>query len=121
MMVRIIFLLAFGAMLVFGCDDIFVKNISSGIVILSAPADSVTVNASTTSKFLWESLEGAESYELRIAFPTVAQSQNILLDTTVSTTSLPYKLPKGTYQWCVRASNSGYTTSYSCRVIKVVD
>ncbi len=54
-----------------GCEAIFVDDISTKVINLTAPANNATVQE-TTVNFLWESVEGAERYQLQVARPGFA-------------------------------------------------
>ena len=61
-------ILAGGVLLLSGCDDVFETDLTGCPVRLLAPGDSVTTVVAR-QLFLWEPLEGATAYRLRIATP----------------------------------------------------
>jgi len=94
------------------CNDFFVRDISSQQVVLTSPSDS-TVTTLYTQEFVWEELNGADNYQLQIAYPSFSSIQFFVLDTVVTDNRLTYTLSPGTYQWRVRATNSSYESQYS--------
>lgn len=96
-----------------GCEDIIeVEDISNKTVTVLAPTNSVVLN-NTTITFTWESVSEANAYTIQIATPNFENAQQILLDSTVSTTSYTKLLDYNTYEWRVRAKNSEYNTLYT--------
>ena len=107
----VIFLLFFLGLM--ACDDIFeVTDISNNTVELLAPSDNVTLDTSALL-FSWTALEDAESYHLQVAVPTFNDATQIIVDTLTSTLNYSTTLDNNTYQWRVRAENSGYQTNYT--------
>lgn len=111
-MKRLIILLLVG--LLMGCEAIFVDDISTKVINLTAPANNATVQE-TTVNFLWESVEGAERYQLQVARPGFANAQQVVLDTTITKNTFSTKLATGAYEWRVRGLNSEYATNYATR------
>ncbi|WP_430412795.1 fibronectin type III domain-containing protein [Kordia sp.] len=96
------------------CSDIIeVSDISSNTVELLAPADNVTLN--TTSLTLsWESVEDAESYQIQVARPDFENAVEVILNSTITQNSISVELEAtNSYEWRVRAINSGYETPYT--------
>lgn len=90
-----------------GCEAIFVDNISDKNVKILAPVNG-TVMSSGDITFFWESLEGADQYQVRIATPNFLNATKILADTLVTKTSFTNNLIAGEYEWVVLAVNSEY-------------
>ena len=95
------------------CSEIIeVEDISSKTVTLIAPTNEAVLNISDLT-FSWQTIEEAEAYRIQIATPTFENALQIVKDTTVSTTNFSTTLSTNSYEWRVRAENSGYETSYT--------
>jgi hypothetical protein len=106
-------LLIFVFTIFLACDDIIeVVDISGETVKILAPTNDAFLNITDVS-FNWQSIEEAEEYNIQIATPSFAGALQILTDTTLSTTSFSKTLDLGSYQWRVKAINSGYETEYT--------
>lgn len=105
--------LLFVTFLLISCEEIIeVVDISDKSVVVLAPTDTATL-AITDINFSWEAVEDAEHYKLQIATPNFESANQIVLDTTITTTSFNQALELGNYEWRVRAENSDYQTAYS--------
>jgi hypothetical protein len=100
------------------CDDIIVPDISEDNLVLIAPADSMVTTVKDQT-FWWKENSSAESYQLVIVSPTIANPVRLELDTTITKQQFDVTLAAGTYEWCVRGKNSAYETEYTCRVLIV--
>jgi hypothetical protein len=99
--------------LLVSCEEIIeVVDISDKSVVVLAPTDAAVL-AITDINFSWEAVEDAEQYKLQIATPSFESANQIVLDTTITTTSFNQSLELGNYEWRVRAENSDYQTTYS--------
>ena len=95
------------------CDELIeVTDISKETVTVLAPKNE-TILQSGAVVFTWDTLEDAESYRLQIATPSFESAQQIVKDTTLTTTRFLTTLDFKAYEWRVRAENSGYTTNYT--------
>jgi hypothetical protein len=95
------------------CEEIIeVVDISDKSVVVLAPTDTATLTI-TDINFSWEDVEDAEQYKLQIATPSFESANQVVLDTTITTTSFNQALELGNYEWRVRAENSDYQTTYS--------
>ncbi len=102
--------LAFGFL---SCDDIIeVVDISEQTVYVLAPTDGVALYDDTVT-FTWDAVDDAESYNIQIATPDFETATQIVTDSTVTTTFFNRSLNSGSYEWRVRAENSGYATAYT--------
>lgn len=98
---------------VVACDDIIeVEDISNREVVVLAPSNHVVLSVSDVL-FTWSPLEDVETYHLQITTPSFESAQQIVKDTTLTTTSFSTTLSFKDYQWRVRAENSGYQTNYT--------
>lgn len=99
--------------LLVSCEEIIeVVDISNENVVVLAPTDTAIL-AITDINFSWEAVEDAEQYNLQIATPNFESANQIVLDTTITTTNFNQNLELGNYEWRVRAENSDYQTAYS--------
>lgn len=97
---------------VYGCEDLFVEDITQENIQLLAPADSLRT-AHFTHNFWWTALEGASQYKLEVVLGTFEFSERLVLDSTLSLNSFEYSLLPGNYQWRVQGVNSNYNSSFS--------
>ena len=99
--------------LLFTCEEIIeVEDISNNAVTILAPTDTAVLNI-TDVNFSWLAVEDAEQYKLQVATPNFEMANQIVLDTTITTTNFSEVLEFGSYKWRVRAENSGYETVYT--------
>ncbi|GAB4160265.1 MAG: hypothetical protein Tsb0033_15940 [Winogradskyella sp.] len=99
--------------LLISCEEIIeVVDISNDNVVVLAPTDTSTLTI-TDINFSWEAIEDAEQYKLQIATPNFESANQIVLDTTITTTNFNQNLELGNYEWRVRAENSDYQTAFS--------
>ena len=101
------------------CDDIIeVEDISEESVNLLAPVDEAVLNI-TDPIFSWQPVADAETYHLQIAQPSFEAALQIVADTTLEGTRYNTSLEINTYEWRVRAENSGYQTDYTTQSFSV--
>jgi hypothetical protein len=89
------------------CDDIFVKNISDKTVNIVSPVNHATLSQTKTT-LVWETMEGAENYQIVIVSPSFDHIETYVCDSVTPNYKLKLPLSEGTYEWSVRASNSAY-------------
>lgn len=94
--------------------DFIVKDISNETINVIAPADNLTTPNNTIT-FWWDELDGAEKYNLQIVKPSFNSVLQLLVDTNISINKFNYTFTPGTYQWRIKAINSGGSTQYSVR------
>lgn len=98
---------------IFGCDDIVeLDDISKDTVMLVAPYKNAVLQT-TTLNFSWESIADADNYQIQIATPNFENPLQIVVDSTITTHNLSIDLESNTYEWRVKAKNSGYETLYT--------
>ncbi len=115
------FILSTGLLTLTGCEEvIFEQDISGDSVSLVAPLDGTQVTG-TNVQFNWRSVEGASSYEVQVATPDFANASQIVASTVTDSTFFQAQLAINTYEWRVKALNSGYETTYSAAGFSVVD
>ncbi|QXP58406.1 hypothetical protein [Olleya sp. HaHaR_3_96] len=90
------------------CDDILEEDISDDLVQITSPINNITLIGNTVN-FTWQPLNGADSYRIQIS----ELSQNIILDSLVSTSNFSYVMNSGSYQWRIKAENFSYQTDYT--------
>jgi len=91
------------------CEDIFEEDITDKALTVESPLDQSTILGNTV-QFRWSELEGVTQYKLQVKEDS---SNIIILDSTVTETSLTYGLNEGEYNWRVRGENSVYNTGYT--------
>lgn len=106
-------------LLVTNCNDVIgIDNISEEFVNVLAPADSSVLKIKDIS-FSWEAISGTDGYNLQIATPDFDTAKQIILDTTIVTTSFVKTLEAGDYEWRIKAQNSGFETGYTIQKFNV--
>jgi hypothetical protein len=110
--------IVFGIIILHACDDIIEKDITDKDVFLIAPADSLKTKYSTQT-FMWDWVEGALTYNLRVVTPSFDRIEQIIVDTTVSTNKFTLNLSPGVYEWGVRAMNGSSATDYFIRILEI--
>ncbi|PRP65876.1 hypothetical protein [Nonlabens agnitus] len=101
------------------CDDIIeVEDIEDERVEILAPSENAVLMEGSIT-FSWDELEGADSYNLQIAEPNFNSARQVVLDTTLTTTSFSQELMVGAYEWRIRAENFGYITNYTTTSFEV--
>lgn len=96
------------------CDDIIeVVDISKETVTVLAPVNETTL-IDTDVTFIWDTVEEAEGYKIQIATPSFeAATEIVTADSILTKTFFSKTLVSGSYEWRVRAENSGYVTGYT--------
>ncbi|MGC1633073.1 MAG: hypothetical protein WA749_13260 [Gelidibacter sp.] len=95
------------------CNDIIeLEDISMEKVALVAPHDGAVLKT-TLLRFSWEPIADADSYQIQIATPNFEAPLQVYVDTTVAVNNLSVALERDSYEWRVKAKNSGYETNYS--------
>ncbi len=95
------------------CSEIFEEDISDEEIVIIAPSDGVETTI-INQLFMWETVDGANYYNLRIVTPSFQSTQKLILDTTISVidslynndNKLYYTLNPGAYEWRLTAANS---------------
>ena len=104
---------------VFSCDDIIeVEDISQKTVAVLAPTNNSVITSSTVT-FSWGALKEADQYRLQISTPTFFEATQIVVDSLVTSTSFTTDLTSNSYEWRIRAENSGYVTAFSTQNFSV--
>ncbi len=98
------------------------EDISAGIVTITAPVENSEVGVGTV-EFTWNELNDADEYQLQIATPDFDSATDFVVDTRVETAFFNTGLAEGTYQWRIKALNSGFETRYTTTnfTVKPVD
>lgn len=91
--------------------DFVVKDIKDASVTIIAPANNLST-ANNTITFWWEEVDGAEKYNIQIVKPNFAAIQQLIVDTNITGDKFKYTLTPGTYQWRIKAKNSGGSTQF---------
>ncbi len=98
---------------IIACEDITeIEDISDKTVTILAPTNNAILDTLITT-FTWEAIEDADNYYVQVATPNFEQATQIVIDTLLANTSYSKLLPANSYEWRVRAENSGYKTGYT--------
>ncbi len=102
------FLILLGATFaLFGCEKIIAKDITGKMPVVIVPTSGSTT-AENPVHFKWETMEGAEKYQLMVVSPSFANVQSYVLDTLVSGTDFYYSLDSNHYEMKLVGVNAGY-------------
>ncbi|KFF02612.1 hypothetical protein [Flavobacterium reichenbachii] len=103
------------------CEEILiVDDISEKEVSLTAPANNAVLSFSGVT-FSWETIDGADKYQLQIAAPSFENPQQIILDTIITKNSYTQQLNIGKYEWRIKAVNSAYESPYKKRSFEILN
>lgn len=107
------FVITLITILTLSCDDITeIEDISGRVPLILAPVNESVLTTQDVT-FTWYPMEDAERYTIQIARPNFEDALQIVLDSTVTSTSFTKSLDLGVYQWRVRAENSGYNSFFT--------
>lgn len=98
------------------CKDVIDEvRLYEDSVDLVAPVNNAVLN-DVDVIFSWNSVDGASEYVIQIATPDFTNPNQIVTDSTLTTTSFSTTLSVTTgYEWRVKAINSNYETAFSTR------
>jgi hypothetical protein len=102
----------FGMLIFSGCLDVLEKPLDNQKLELSNPKNNMNFTDSAVA-FYWYPLDGAQSYQLQVVFPSFDSLQYFVMDTTIQNTVFYLSATPGRYQWRVRAFNSSSTSPFS--------
>ncbi len=102
------------------CDDIFVENISDNAVNIVAPGVDAALQNNSVS-LVWETLEGAETYQVIVVSPSFDNIQTYVCDSITEDYKIKVDLDPGKYEWSVQAHNSAYESLKSTRKFEIVE
>lgn len=105
-------LILVSTMLLSACSDLIEVDLSHERVYIVAPANN-TVSSAYSQQFIWEEVDGAESYQIQFVKPSFDAIQQYILDTTTTAFKVTTTLSPGFYQWRVRALNGSSETPFS--------
>ncbi|SHI86071.1 hypothetical protein SAMN04488508_103455 [Aquimarina spongiae] len=107
--------------ILFGCEEAFIEeDLTDAIISIIAPQDGAQIEDASIN-FSWTEVDQATSYRLQVARPNFENAAQIVLDTTVTTSNFNATLAKNSYEWRVRAQNSGSATAYSGAQFSVIE
>lgn len=89
-------------------------DFESNMVVLNNPSNSLNSNI-VNQTLSWNAVIGATSYQLQI----FDNSNTLVLNQALATTSYSHTFTEGTFTWKVRASNGTDNTLYSSRTILI--
>ncbi|MEM1003199.1 MAG: hypothetical protein AAGH46_11170, partial [Bacteroidota bacterium] len=107
-------------LLIASCEDILEEvDISNSQVTIFAPLNNTTLNSNEVN-FNWDRLEDATSYRFQLATPNFVETQQLVLDSIFEldtlgnvSSQIQQTLLNGTYEWRIKAMNSGFETAYT--------
>ncbi len=103
------------------CEEAFIEeDLSDDIIAIIAPRDGSEIEDASIN-FSWEGVDQATSYRLQIARPNFENAAQIVEDTIITTTNFNTSLTKNTYEWRIRAQNSGSATAYVLAGFSVIE
>ncbi len=102
------------------CNAIFENDITEEELDLIIPMDGTSYTTNQVH-FKWNEMEGATNYRLQIVQPNFASIQTFVLDSLVTGSEYFYVLNPGTYQFKIRAENSGYQSAYKGPFTIIID
>ena len=102
------------------CEDILeVVDITERQVTIFAPLNNTTVSTNEVN-FNWDKVEDATAYRFQLASPNFMETQQLVLDSVFELdtlgnvgTRIQQTLLNGSYEWRIKAMNSGFETSYT--------
>lgn len=107
------------------CEELLeVPNISDEQLQILAPVNGSIV-ADSIVRLSWEGLSDAEGYVVQVAQPNFGNAAQftidtiLLIDTTFVGTRLTTQLPNNSYEWRVKAFNSGFETEFAQSAFQV--
>ncbi|WP_317897773.1 hypothetical protein [Aurantibacillus circumpalustris] len=102
-----------------GCSkDFIVEDISKKSLVINAPANNTATTLNQIT-FWWDELDGAEKYNLQIVKPDFTNTIQLMLDTNITVNKFNYTFKPGSYQWRVKATNAGHSTTFQVFSIKI--
>ncbi len=109
------------------CEEILeVQDNSNQQVVLLAPTNGAQVNDSVV-RFSWNAVMEADGYILQVAKPDFENAAQFVVDTvmvidsTFVGTRLTKQLENNSYEWRVKAYNSGFETGFSVNAFQVIN
>lgn len=96
-----------------------VEDISSEVVTLLAPANSVTLSEGNVN-FSWDNVENADAYSIQIAQPDFDNAIEIIEnESTANTNYTVTNMTANNYEWRVKATNAISETDYTTQSFTV--
>lgn len=94
------------------CEEVLERSLVDKKVELQAPVNNL-VTTDSLHNFAWAEMEGATEYQLQVVSPRFDSITKVLIDTRLPELLYDEELPKGIYQWRVRAINNSTVSNYS--------
>ena len=116
-LIKPVLLLSGIILVILGCDDIFVEDISDYIFQLQAPSPGLETKDKQI-RFRWEEVPDATSYKFEVATPGFESDHKLVFDTliTINDSTIANRIDTlfevGTYEWRVKALNSISSTNF---------
>lgn len=116
---KIIYYLSFSALItLYACNAFIEPALNDAEVQLISPPDNIE-SQNYVQTFWWEKVDGASRYNIQIVSPGFDSVATLVADTNITSNKFTVSLSPGSYQWRVRAENSGTVSPYSMRSFTV--
>jgi len=95
------------------CETALERRLEGQKVRLLAPANNL-VTTDSVHTFYWETMQGADRYQLQVVSPRFDSIARLGVDTIINRNQFGLPLRRNqVYQWRVRALNAGSSSNYS--------
>nr|WP_295929052.1 hypothetical protein [uncultured Dyadobacter sp.] len=84
------------------CSDFLIPSIHQFGLSVLAPLDSARLHSDQVL-FWWDSVQGANAYQVQIVKPSFKRIEELISDTLVKSNKMTVNLEPGQYQWRIRA------------------
>jgi len=95
-----------------GCETALETDLTDKKPTLLAPANNL-ITTDSLNTFYWETIDGANNYQLQIVSPQFDSIARLATDTIINRNQFVMKLAPNIYEWRVRAMNSSTHSKYS--------
>lgn len=94
------------------CDTALERDLRGHKVILLSPVNNVS-STEVHQIFYWETLNGAQKYQLQVVSPKFDSIVTLIADTTLINNRITILMPAGSFQWRVRGINNSTQSDFS--------
>ncbi|MCQ2082596.1 MAG: hypothetical protein MJZ11_13155 [Lachnospiraceae bacterium] len=103
---------------IFGCQDLLVADITGKEVELYAPKNGAAITASNVT-FWWSDIEDATLYNIQVVSPSFDMAQVLWYDSIVPSNKIRFALQPGQFEWRVKAINDVSETNFSSTSFRI--
>jgi hypothetical protein len=118
MNIKLPFIFLICSVFTFSCSEILEEELNNENVKLIAPADQHSFTEYSQT-FWWSKVIGATQYHFQLVEGSFEQPLKVISDTNLVLDKFVLSLYPGSFQWRVKAFNSGYETSFSTRNFRI--